>query len=146
MNYSFDTKEKYIGFLEKLSSYCNTVAILKEDDEDVPSEFIDRIEPYMAEVKWMSRFPGYGKFGGDERVQFFPLCKEVLSTFKEHDSFLTVGYDLETELGLDMAFYKGKDLVFNVIRHEDMCYLEEKHEPYFKKTIEQYEIGLMQFF
>lgn len=74
------------------------------------------------------------------KIFSFPLCYEVICAFKEYDSFLTVGYNWETELGMDMAFYKENDLVFMVLRHEDMCDLSNKHEPHFLEVIEKYDI------
>lgn len=107
-------------------------------------DFIERIKPYMLEAKWMREFPGHGRFRGKIKaeIMFYPLNKKVISAFKEYDSFLKVGYNLETELGLDMAFYKGDDLVFIVIRHEDMSYLEPEHEPHFEEIIQKYRIEL----
>ena len=137
---NFNTKEKYLAFLDALASYCDIVAVLKEDDENVYSEFIELVKPYMLESKWVNRFPGGG---GGGKVRKYPLCKDVVSIFKKYDSFLDVGYDYDTELGLDMAFYKNKTLVFNVLRHEDMCNLETKDEPFFKDVMDEYNIKPM---
>ena len=142
MDYKFDTKEKYIGFFEKLAEYCDVVALLSEDD--LSPEAIDNMMQHKSEVKWIREFPGY-KFRGKVKVQvpFYPLTRKVISVFKEYDSFLKVGYNSETKLGFDMAFYKGDDLVFLVLRHESMSFLRPEHEQYFAETIREYKIEPM---
>ena len=69
------------------------------------------------------------------KVLSFPLCEAVISAFREYDSFLEIGYDVERQEGLDLAFYRDKKLVFFVISHEDMGYLEDEFKGEFKDTI-----------
>lgn len=65
----------------------------------------------MINAKWTRRFPGYGH-SENLKVLSFALCNEVCLAFEKFESFLKVGYDPDTEEGLDMAFYRGEDLVF----------------------------------
>lgn len=138
----FDTTEKYIGFLEKLNTYCDTVALINPDEGSPGFTFIEEIKPYLIRADWTRRFPGYGR-SGNLKVLYFTISNGVHSAFKKYDSFLSVGYDLETDEGLDMAFYRKKDLVFNVLSHENMCNLSSKHEIHFREIIEQFNIGMI---
>ena len=117
MEFVFDTREKYLGFLKNLNKVCDSLWIV--EDLDLSPEFWEGIKPLVNECCWTRKFPGWGS---------------------EYNSFLEIGYDAEEEMGLDMAFFKDGKVVFIIINHEDMCYLEEKFLPYFRETIKSLNI------
>lgn len=132
MEYVFDTKEKYTGFLDELVRYCDELHVV--DNEDIDTGFWDQMEPYTSEHCWSRRFPGHGR-GENLRILKYPLNPEVADILRKYDTFLDIGHDYEYDQGIDMAFYRNGEIVFWVLAHEDMCYLEENAEPQFKDTL-----------
>lgn len=137
MEYIFDTKEKYIGFLEELSRYCDELCII--EDIDIDTGFWEQMEPYMTEYNWARKFPGHGK-SDNLKVLKYPLNNNVINVLSKYDSFLDIGYDYTFDEGIDMAFYKKDKLFFFIVNHEDMCYLEDFAESYFNETIKKFGI------
>ena len=132
MEYVFDTKEKYTGFLDELVRYCDELRIV--DNEDIDTGFREQMEPHISGHCWSRRFPGHGR-GENLRILKYPLDPEVADILRKYDSFLDIGHNYEFDEGTDMAFYRNGELVFWVLDHEDMCCLEETAEPHFKDTI-----------
>lgn len=137
MEFVFDTREKYLGFLKNLNKVCDSLWIV--EDLDLSPKFWEGIKPLVNECCWTRKFPGWGR-GCNMKVIKLPLNNGVMNVLSEYNSFLEIGYDAEEEMGLDMAFFKDGKVVFIIINHEDMCYLEEKFLPYFRETIKSLNI------
>jgi len=134
----FDTKEKYIVFLERLSGYCDYIAIL--GDVSTPIDSIDSLMRDKSEVRQIREFPGYWvkrKRAKKFPIPFYSVNKKTISALKEYYSFLDFGQELG---GLDLAFFRKGEPVFYVLLHENMSYLMKAHESHFLETIRQYQI------
>lgn len=132
VNYLLNTKKKYIEFLDELVRYCDELMIV--ENKDIDTNFWDQMEPYISEHCWTRRFPGHGR---EENMKILkcPLISEVADVLRKYCSFLDIGYDYEYDEGIDMAFYRAGKLVFWVLNHEDICYLEESAEPWFRGIV-----------
>lgn len=120
---TIENKEEYMIFLEFLKKYCNKVKIIETEEV---CDFINEIEPFLTNHIWTRRFPGYGR-EGNMKVLVFPLNENIIVAFAQYNSFLEIGCNEDNDEGLDMAFYKEDELVFHVLNHENMLYLEDKY-------------------
>lgn len=137
MEYIFDSKDKYEGFLDELNQYCDELRVI--EDMDIDTIFWNQMEPYLLGYCWTRRFPGHGKHE-NLKILKYRLTDNVINILKRYKSFLDIGYDYVYDDGIDLAFYKNDKLIFWVLNHEDMCYLEDFAELHFEKTIEYFGI------
>ena len=59
-------------------------------------------------------------------ILYLDMNEKTVEILKRYSSFFEVGYDFELEVGVDLAFYNQGELVFHVLNHEKICYLEDK--------------------
>lgn len=130
MNRNFSNRDEYLKFLGVLMDYCDTLAIAVEEEGE---EFLEKIEPFCNKRYYSRKFPGVSG-GGNMLIKRYGLCSQIEKIFEEFDSFGEVGYDEELEYGLDMAFYKGDKLVFSVVSHEELYYVEDFAEKIFAEV------------
>lgn len=128
MNIIFQSTEQYERFLKKLVEYCDELRII---DDYYENKFFKSVQAYVFKANWTRRFPGYGR-SHNMKVLSISFDHTVGALLREYHSFLDIGSDEED---FDMAFYRNGKLVFLVISHEDLCFLEEEHEAFFAEVL-----------
>ena len=116
------TREEYLSFIDKLYNFCDEIRIVNMDDENY---FIKEIFQIKKKHDWTRKFPGYGK-KDNLNILYFDINEEIIKKLKLYSGFFEIGYDSESEEGIDLAFYNRGELVFHVLNHEKICFLEDK--------------------